>query len=112
LHSPGIHGVSILPCLPCIYQDLTNSVLRTLTIKGAQIAWVSTQSPTRGSASVKLDSGSAKTINTHTSSPKTAEIVDVVSGAAGAHTLVVKVLGTSGHPRVDIDAFLVLGIAG
>ncbi len=84
----------------------------TLTIKGTQIAWVSTQGPTRGSASVKLDSGSAKTINTHTSSPKTAEIVDVVSAAAGSHTLVIKVLGTSGHPRVDIDAFLILGIAG
>jgi Pro-kumamolisin, activation domain len=84
----------------------------TLTIKGTQIAWVSTQGPTRGSASVKLDSGATVTINTHTTSPQTAHIVDVVSGAAGTHTLVVKVLGTSGHPRVDIDAFLVLGIAG
>ena len=70
---------------------------------------MSTEGTTRGSASVKLDSGTAKTISTHTSSPKTAEIVDVVSAAAsGSHTLVVKVLGTSGHPRVDIDAFIVL----
>jgi hypothetical protein len=80
----------------------------TLSFKGLQAAWVSTEGTTRGSASVKLDSGSAKTISTHTSSPKTAEIVDVVSAASGSHTLVVKVLGTSGHPRVDIDAFIVL----
>ena len=69
---------------------------------------MSTEGTTRGSASVKLDSGSAKTISTHTSSPETAHIVDVVSAASGSHTLVVKVLGTSGHPRVDIDAFVVL----
>jgi hypothetical protein len=27
---------------------------------------------------------------------------------AGTHTIKVVVLGTSGHPRVDVDAFLVL----
>jgi hypothetical protein len=80
----------------------------TLSFTGVQAAWVSTLGPTRGSASVKLDSGSTATINTHASSPKTAQIVDVVSGASGSHKLVVTVLGTSGHPRVDIDAFIVL----
>ena len=36
--------------------------------------------------------------------------VDFVNGpgSPGSHKLVVKVLGTSGHPRVDIDAFIVL----
>ena len=64
---------------------------------------------TRGSAPVKLDSGTAATINTHTTSPKTAEIVDVVTAAAnGSHKLLVNVLGTSGHPRIDVDAFIVL----
>jgi Pro-kumamolisin, activation domain len=80
----------------------------TLSFTGVQAAWMSTQGPTRGSASAKLDSGTATTISTHASSPKTAEIVDVVSGSPGSHKLVVKVLGTSGHPRVDIDAFIVL----
>jgi len=27
---------------------------------------------------------------------------------AGSHSLVLKVLGTTGHPRVDVDAFLVI----
>ncbi len=81
----------------------------TLTFTGFQVAWMSTQGPTRGSATVKLDSGTPATVNTNTGSPKTAEIVDVVTAAAnGSHKLVVNVLGTSGHPRIDVDAFVVL----
>jgi hypothetical protein len=81
----------------------------TLTFTGFQVAWMSTQGPTQGSATVKLDSGTAATINTNMASPKTAEIVDVVTAAAnGSHKLVVTVLGTSGHPRIDVDAFVVL----
>jgi hypothetical protein len=35
--------------------------------------------------------------------------VDVVTAAAnGSHKLVVTVLGTAGHPRIDVDAFVVL----
>ena len=72
----------------------------TLTFTGFQVAWMSTQGPTRGSATVKLDSGTAATINTNTSSAHAAEVVDVVTAAAnGSHKLVVNVLGTSGHPR-------------
>ncbi len=80
----------------------------TLSFTGFQVAWMSTEGSTRGSATVKLDSGTAATISTHASSTKTAQIVDVVGAASGAHKLVVKVLGTAGHPRVDIDAFVVL----
>jgi len=81
----------------------------TLTFTGFQVAWMSTQGPTRGSATVKLDSGTAATISTNTSSPHAAEVVDVVTAAAnGSHKLVVNVLGTAGHPRIDVDAFIVL----
>ncbi len=81
----------------------------TLTFTGFQVAWMSTQGPTRGSATVKLDSGTAATINTNKSSAHAAEVVDVVTAAAnGSHKLVVNVLGTSGHPRIDVDAFIVL----
>jgi hypothetical protein len=80
----------------------------TLSFTGFQVAWMSTQGPARGSATVALDGGTATTINTNTASPATAHIVDVVQGTNAAHKLVVKVLGTAGHPRVDIDAFIVL----
>ena len=81
----------------------------TLTFSGTgQVAWVSTVGATHGSASVKLDSGAKKTINTHGSSTAKAEIVDVVKAKAGSHQLVVSVLGTSGHAQVDVDAFVIL----
>jgi hypothetical protein len=28
--------------------------------------------------------------------------------AAGTHSLVLNVLGTAGHPRVDVDGFLII----
>jgi Pro-kumamolisin, activation domain len=81
----------------------------TLTFTGLQVAWMSTDGPTRGSATAKLDSGTAATVNTHTSSVATAEVVYVATAAAnGSHKLVITVLGTSGHPRIDVDAFVVL----
>jgi hypothetical protein len=80
----------------------------TLTFTGIQAEWVSTLGPTRGSATAKLDSGAVATVDTHASTPKTAQIVKVLKGTSGSHKFVVTVLGTSGHPRVDIDAFIVL----
>jgi hypothetical protein len=83
----------------------------TFSFTGFQVAWMSALGPTRGSATVKLDSGTAATINTNTSSPKTAQIVDVITGTQGAHKVVVNLLGTAGHPRIDVDAFIVLSAA-
>ena len=80
----------------------------TVSYNGFEVAWVTTEGTNRGSASVKLDSGTATTVSTHASTTKAAEIVDVVGSAGGNHKLVVKVLGTAGHPRVDVDAFIIL----
>lgn len=80
----------------------------TLSFAGFEVAWVSTQGATRGSATVRLDAGAPSTVSTHASSTKKAEIVDTVLGVSGSHKLVIKVLGTAGHPRVDVDAFIVL----
>jgi kumamolisin len=81
----------------------------TLAFSGsAQVAWVSTLTPSRGSATVRLDNGATVTISTHSTLVKLARIVYVISGASGAHKLLIKVLGTAGHPRVDIDAFIIL----
>jgi kumamolisin len=80
----------------------------TLSFNGIQAAWVGTQGPTRGSATIQRDSQPKATVDTHTSTPKTAEVVHVVHGPSGSHKLVITVLGTAGHPRVDIDAFIIL----
>lgn len=75
---------------------------------GSQVAWVSTLGANRGSATVKLNGGTTTTVSTHGASLKTAMVVFVKTVTGGAHTLTLKVLGTSGHPRVDVDAFLVI----
>ncbi len=82
----------------------------TLTFTGVQVAWVSTLGGTRGSARVSLNGGASTIISAHANSTNTAEIVDTVLAPTGngKKKLVVKVLGTAKHPRVDIDAFIVL----
>jgi hypothetical protein len=80
----------------------------TLTFTGAQVGWMSTEGTSRGAATVQLDTGTPVTINTNNSKVLTAEIVDVVQAANGSHKLVIKLLGTAGHPRVDVDAFVIL----
>jgi kumamolisin len=80
----------------------------TLSFKGIEVAWVSTKGSAYGSAKVKLGSRAAKTIHLHSPKSKTAWIVDVISGKSGAHKLLIKVLGSHAHPRVDVDAFVVL----
>jgi hypothetical protein len=80
----------------------------TLSFTGLQVAWVSTQGPDRGSATVKVDSGSAATVNTNASTVKAAQTVIVVKTTSAAHKLLITTLGTSGHPRVDVDAFVTL----
>lgn len=80
----------------------------TLSFTGFEVAWMSTEGTAHGSATVKLDAAAPHTINTHASSTNPAQIVDVVQVASGSHKIVIKVLGTAGHPRVDLDALIVL----
>jgi hypothetical protein len=92
------------------YVKYASLIGKTATLKftGSNVAWLSTQSPSRGSASVKLDSGSPVTYNTFSAATRPARVVAVIQGAAGTHKLLIKVLGTAGHSRVDIDAFIFL----
>jgi hypothetical protein len=81
----------------------------TFSFTGKQVAWVSTIASNRGSATASLDGGAATTVNTHGTATKPAKVVYTATKTAGTHSLVVNVLGTAGHARVDVDAFLVIG---
>jgi hypothetical protein len=81
----------------------------TFSFTGKQVAWVSTIASNRGSATASLDGGAATTVNTNGTATKPAMVVYTATKAAGTHSLVVNVLGTAGHARVDVDAFLVIG---
>ena len=80
-----------------------------ITWTGRSIAWVSTTASNRGSAKVYVDGVLKTTINLNSGATNNRQIVYTNSySAIGKHTLKIVVVGTAGHPRVDIDGFAVL----
>lgn len=79
-----------------------------LSFSGSQVALVSTIGSDRGSATASLDGGTATTVSTNGTALKTAMVVYAKTVTAGPHSLVLTVLGTAGHPRVDVDGFLII----
>ena len=74
---------------------------------GQQVAWLSALGPTRGQARVYVDGTYVKTVDLQSETLATREVVFVRSWtSSGKHTLEIRVVGTSGRPRVDVDAFL------
>jgi Carbohydrate esterase 2 N-terminal len=81
----------------------------SFTFTGSRIQFVSEQSATRGSFRVYLD-GQAQTTVSNYNATATNNAVVVWSHTfptSGKHTLKVVNLATSGHPRLDVDAFVV-----
>jgi hypothetical protein len=77
------------------------------TFTGASISWVAERGPTRGSAKVYIDGVYEATINLYTSAYQSRRVVYTYNWSAnGSHAIKVVVLGTAGHPRVDVDAFV------
>ena len=79
-----------------------------LKFHGRAIAWVAPTGSTRGSAKIYIDGTYRGTVSLHgTSVPRLIGFSRTWS-AVGWHTISIKVVGTRGHPRIDVDAFLVL----
>ena len=77
-------------------------------ITGRSIAWVAATGPTRGSAKIWVDGVYAGSVSTRASTTSYRKVVWSRSwAAAGPHTVTLVVSGTSGHPRVDVDAMIV-----
>ncbi len=78
------------------------------TFTGRQVAWVAPRSATRGQAKVYVDGVYVTTVDLYTASGEPRRIVFSRSwSTSGTHTLEIRVVGTSGRPRVDIDTFVV-----
>jgi hypothetical protein len=74
---------------------------------GTSISWVAYRGPTRGSAAVYIDGTYRATINLNATSPSAKQIVYATSWASnGTHKIRIVSLGTAGHPRIDVDAFV------
>jgi hypothetical protein len=81
----------------------------TYSFTGRSIAWVTTKATRSGSARIYIDGVLASTMSLYASSYTYKYVAFEMSWTtSGAHTIKVEVVGTSGHPRIDIDAFLVL----
>jgi hypothetical protein len=81
----------------------------TLNFSGESIAVVASTGPTRGSFRVYVDGVYRTTVSTYRSATAHRQIVYSVWWPAwGSHTIQLKVVGSSGHPRVDLDGVMIL----
>ena len=91
---------------------------RYTTHKGASVSFrftgravgiVAPKGTSRGSAKLYVDGVYVSTVNLHRSSFTPRNVVAARSWLrSGTHTIKLVALGTAGHPRIDIDAFLVI----
>ena len=79
----------------------------SLSYTGSYLRIVAPTGRGRGSITVKLD-GQTTSVSTHGTIYRAGQVVFQSAGKAGnSHTLTVTVDGTSGHPTVSLDAFVV-----
>jgi hypothetical protein len=79
----------------------------TYSFTGSSVAWVAYKGPTRGSAQVWIDGVLTATVSLYASTTLSkAQVYAFNWPANGAHTIRVVNLATSGHARIDVDAFV------
>ena len=79
----------------------------TYTFTWTSVSWVSYRGANRGRAAVYVDGVYEATIDLYSSVYWARQIVYAASWpTSGTHSLKIVNLGTAGHPRVDVDAFV------
>jgi lysozyme len=79
----------------------------TYTFTGAGVAWVAYRGPNRGSARVYVDGVLKKTISLYAATYSAKQVAFAFNwGATGTHKIRIVAVGTAGHPRIDVDAFV------
>ena len=78
----------------------------TFGFTGRQVAWIAVRGPTRGSARVAIDGSRVGLVRLHADTVRFRKEVFVSAWMpSGSHRISVRVSGTAGHPRVDVDGF-------
>jgi hypothetical protein len=91
-----------------IYAKSAGATL-SRTFTGRAVGWVSAVGPTRGAARVYIDGTLVGTVSQYRADPGYRKVVFERSWlSSGTHTIRIEVVGTSGHPRVDLDALVVI----
>jgi hypothetical protein len=81
----------------------------TLTFSGRSVSWLAAVGPTRGQARVYVDGRLISTPNLYSTTGAARRVAFARSWTSvGTHTIRIVVVGTAGHPRVDLDSFFVL----
>jgi len=91
-----------------LYSDRAGAWMR-YSFTGSAIAVVGRKGPNRGRAEIRIDGVLVATVGARAKSTSGRWLL--FTGAVDpkrSHTIEVRVLGTAGHPRFDVDAFLVL----
>ena len=79
----------------------------SFTFTGKTFAWVARRGPTRGKAEVLVNGSKVATVDLYASAYQSQRIVWTKSWSTAAkRTVTLRVLGTSGRPRVDLDAIV------
>jgi len=85
-----------------------NGIAR-FTFTGSTFAWVSARSPVRGAASVYVNGVLVGSVDTYSAGSAARLMVFSKTWTSSARrTVEIHVTGTPGHPRVDLDSFVVL----
>ncbi len=81
----------------------------TFSFSGKQVAWIAVRGPARGSARVAIDGSRVGLVGLHSSTVRFRKAVFVSAWmASGSHRISIRVSGTAGHPRVDVDGFAIV----
>lgn len=79
----------------------------SLTFTGRSVAWVARTGPDRGKAVVYVNGAKVATVDLYASTAGTQRVVWVGSWTTSvSRKVTIKVLGTSGRPRVEVDALV------
>jgi hypothetical protein len=89
-----------------LHSSTTSGSMAKFTFTGRAVAWVAPIGSSRGQARIYLDGTWVKTVDLH--GPARRIVYTRTFSSVKTHRLTVRVVGTSGHPRVDVDAFLVV----
>jgi hypothetical protein len=80
-------------------------------VTGSSIGWVAARGPDRGSAKVYIDGVYSATVNLYSTSRHSRVVVFARNwSTTQTRKITIQVVGTAGHSRVDVDAFLRLAI--
>lgn len=85
----------------------TPNASASFTFTGTNVAWVGTRAANRGKAHIYLDGVYRQTIDLYAASTSARTVLASYSWpTAGPHTMKVVVVGTTGRPTIDVDAFV------